>query len=394
MRMMLAVVAAFVAMLFGTRGTFADARSVLFRAHVIEDEIPGGYQLVITDLNRDGHPDVLGLSGHSTELYWYENPEWKKRVIVGGMRDMISVAAEDLDGDGIPELALATEFGQTETESLGVLYRIEHQGDPRRQWKAIEFDRVPTSHRLAFGDIDGDGCKELINSPLTGPGAEKPNFAAPTPLFFYRVGEWTRQTISKALDGVVHGMSTARLQGVDRDVVLTASFGGVWLHVARAREEKLWWEHERLVPGNPQPRPKNGSSEIRVGRLGEARFLATIEPWHGNQVVVYRETPTGFGRRSVIDDSLDDGHTIVTADFDNNGTEEIIAGYRANGANLYLYSAEDPGGNSWKRSTIDAGGMGAAGCAAADLNGDGWIDLACIGARSANIKWYENLGFE
>ena len=33
-----------------------------------------------------------------------------------------------------------------------------------------------------------------------------------------------------------------------------------------------------------------------------------------------------------------------------------------------------------------------AACAIADLNGDGRPDIACIGAATANLKWYENLG--
>ncbi|MGH7615970.1 MAG: hypothetical protein ACREPM_01945, partial [Gemmatimonadaceae bacterium] len=47
---------------------------------------------------------------------------------------------------------------------------------------------------------------------------------------------------------------------------------------------------------------------------------------------------------------------------------------------------------SWIKSTIDDGGMAAAGCTAADFNGDGKIDLACIGTATANLKWYENVG--
>ena len=31
------------------------------------------------------------------------------------------------------------------------------------------------------------------------------------------------------------------------------------------------------------------------------------------------------------------------------------------------------------------------GCAVADFNNDKRIDLACIGASTANLKWYENL---
>ena len=50
------------------------AGPVRFRAHVIEPDIANGYQTVIVDLNRDGKPDVIGLSGRLPALYWYENP--------------------------------------------------------------------------------------------------------------------------------------------------------------------------------------------------------------------------------------------------------------------------------------------------------------------------------
>ena len=41
---------------------------------------------------------------------------------------------------------------------------------------------------------------------------------------------------------------------------------------------------------------------------------------------------------------------------------------------------------------LDNGGMAAAACAVADLNGDGRPDIVCIGSATANLKWYENLG--
>ena len=31
-------------------------------------------------------------------------------------------------------------------------------------------------------------------------------------------------------------------------------------------------------------------------------------------------------------------------------------------------------------------------CAAADLNGDGRVDVVCIGGATANLKWYQNQG--
>jgi len=89
----------------------------------------------------------------------------------------------------------------------------------------------------------------------------------------------------------------------------------------------------------------------------------------------------------VIDTALVDGHTILTADFNGDGLDEIVAGYRGTGRSVYLYSLA---GEHWTRQTIDDAGMAAAACAAADLNQDGRVDIVCIGSATQNLKWYEN----
>jgi hypothetical protein len=103
---------------------------------------------------------------------------------------------------------------------------------------------------------------------------------------------------------------------------------------------------------------------------------------------VYRQQGSAW-QREVIDDSLVDGHTIVTAGLNGDGTEQIIAGFRGKPQRVYIYNLEAKG---WNRQTLDDGDMAAAACAVADLNGDGRLDIACIGSATHNLKWYENLG--
>ena len=344
---------------------------------------------MVADINHDGKPDVIALASGMPELVWYENPTWERHVIVGGMSRMINCAAWDIDGDGIPEIALASEFAQETKKSAGVVSIVHHDGDPRGPWKATEIDRLPTSHRLRWADVCGNGKKVLVNAPLLGPRAEAPDYRHHTPLVFYRPGEWKRELTGDENEGVVHGVYIVNWEGHGREDILTASFVGIDLYQSGKNGK---WKRTEISKGDPTPWPKCGSSDVAVGRLSKGRYFAAIEPWHGNQVVMYTQAGKHWTRR-VLDDSLVDGHTIWTADLNGDGNDEIIAGFRGKGRSVFVYYADDAkGGGHWSKRVLDDGGIAAAACAVADLNGDGRTDVACIGSATANLKWYENLG--
>jgi FG-GAP-like repeat len=359
-----------------------------FAEHTIATDLAGGYQVVVADINHDGKPDLIALASGLKELAWFENPGWQRHVLVANLSRPINCSAWDIDGDGVPEIALAYEFSNNPSQSAGVVSILKHKGDPRQPWETTEIDRLPTSHRLRWADIEGNGKRVLINAPLAGALAKPPDYKGAVPLVMYRPGAWKREIISEQLEGVLHAILVADWDNDRREDILTAGFLGVDLF---RFDKNKGWQRTKIVNGNTDPWPKGGSSEIAIGKLGSDRFLATIEPWHGNQVVVYRRQGQAW-QRQVIDTTLNDGHVLLTADLNQDGRDEIIAGYRGQGRSVYIYSAEDAGGSRWARQVLDNGGMGAAGCAVADLNGDGRPDMICIGTATANLKWYENLG--
>lgn len=225
----------------------------------------------------------------------------------------------------------------------------------------------------------------MVNAPLTGARAEKPDFRDKVPLVFYRPGEWKRRLIGAETEGVLHGIHVLDWDGDGADDILTASFEGIHVYSYSGGR----WRRRELTRGDPAPWPRSGASDVSVGRLGTTRFLAAIEPWHGHQVAVYLERGEGF-ERTVIDDTLADGHSIEAADLNADGRDEIIAGFRGPGRSVYIYYAEESGAG-WRRTVLD-GGIAAASCTVADLNADGRPDIACIGSATANLKWYENAG--
>jgi hypothetical protein len=225
----------------------------------------------------------------------------------------------------------------------------------------------------------------LVNFPLIGPHATAPQYRDHLPLVMYRPGTWKRELITDAEEGVVHGIFPVAWNDNARESLLSASFLGV--HALSF--DKGRWTRTKVTGGDPGEWPNSGSSEIVVGHIGRERFLATIEPWHGNKVVVYRHV-AGEWTRHVIDESITDGHTIVLGDLDGDGQDEIVVGERGGKRSVYLYRVANVQQDKWTKQVLDDGGMGAAGCAVADLNRDERLDVVCIGTATANLKWYEN----
>ena len=357
-----------------------------FREHTVATDLKGGYQVTIADVNGDGKPDLIALASGMTDLVWFENPTWTRHVMAKGLSRMINLAVAKTGADVIPQIVVAHEFNNDASKSIGIVSLLTHDGDPAKPWKVREIDRLTTSHRIRV--IKLDGKMVFVNAPLTGAKARPPEYRDQVPLVLYRPGEWKRELISDKDQGVVHGLWIGRLDSSERaDAIFTASFTGVH----RYRREGKGWQMDKLVDGDPAQWPKSGSSEVTVGHLGpKETFIAAIEPWHGNQVVVYRRAAARAPwTRRVIEEQLEDGHTLVTADLDGDGKSEIIAGYRGPGRSVYMYQLGPAG---WKRTILDKGGIAAASCAVGDLNGDGRPDIACIGSATSNLKWYENLG--
>jgi hypothetical protein len=389
-------------------GRFKSSRSKMLRwqAHPVA-RIPHGYQVAVADVNGDGRPDILALSSEESVVEWYENTSWRARSITTGTKRNISLAPLFCPGYPARGLALATDFALEDSRNGGDIWWATPPLSADDDWSLRMIGQLPTSHRLRWADLDGDGRLALIDAPLLGYGAEAPDYQVGAPLTWYEMpgtllqghatagtageSDWTPHLIDDSLT-VVHGIHVMDWDGDGRDEILTASFEGVHLFQSTGRGSDLRWTKTRLAEGDQVSRPRRGASEIGIGRVHGRRFLATIEPWHGEQVVVYFQGKRGeLWSRHVIDDSFRDGHALAVADLDDDGNDEIIAGYRGEGTSLYVYYTADSTGTRWERQRLDDG-MAAAGVVIADLNGDARPDVIAIGASTGNVVWYENRG--
>ena len=206
---------------------------------------------------------------------------------------------------------------------------------------------MPSVHRARWMDAEGNGRKIIVNAPLGGVKGAPPDYKDKVGIYAYNPrNDLKREVITEDDEGVLHGIQVVDWDGKGRDALLSASFMGIHLH----RYNNGKWVRTRLTPGNADPWPKNGASDVVVLRTKAGRQLASIEPWHGNQVVVYRGKGETWDQRTVIDDTLNDGHTLVQGDLDGDGVDEIVAGYRGGGGgvNIYRLGAD----NQWTKHVV------------------------------------------
>jgi hypothetical protein len=384
-----------------------------FRMQEIETKLGVGYAVLLVDVNGDGKPDIVVVD--QTRVVWYENPTWKRRAIIEGMTrpDNVCIAAHDIDGDGKIDFALGADWKPFNTRQGGTLQWLKRGKTLDAPWTMFPIAHEPTIHRIRFADIYGDGKPRLIVGPLMGQNSTKENNwmdGRPVRLLAYKIPRdptrdaWEADVLDDKHLHVVHNFWPIPADRARQMDILTASYEGVGLiSRGQGKQQGSGWKYERIGAGNQDnPKSNRGASEIKRGRLKSGRkFIATIEPWHGHQVVVYTEptAPRQLWDRHVVDNKLLWGHAVWCADLDGDGNDELIIGVRDNLSDkpeerrgVRIYKALDGKGASWSRKIIEDGGVAVEDLAAADLNADGKIDIVAVGRQTHNIRIYWNLG--
>ena len=364
-----------------------------FDVQEIATDLSIGYAVVAADIDGDGKPDLVVVDKH--RVVWYQNPTWKMRTILTGKTrpDNVCVAAFDLDGGGDLELVVGAGWKPFDTATPGTLQWLKRGKTLDDEWTlhAIPCDE-PMVHRVTTLTIDGK--PHVVMAPLMGRGSTaKGNWTdgRPCRIVAYPVptdpvkGPWVPVVLNEDLH-VVHNLT------VHGDDLFTASYEGV----TQFRHDGAAWKPEptRTRLGNQANSKGNrGSSEIAV--TAKRTLAATVEPWHGNQIVVYEQ-----GKREVIDDHLRWGHAVKFL-HGSSDTPMIVAGVRDDpnpkagdtfterrGVRLY----KKIGDSKWTRHVLDDGGVAVEDLVVADLNGDGRPDIVAVGRATGNCRIYWNRG--
>lgn len=388
-----------------------------FKAQEIDPHVGNVcYAVTTADVDGDGKLDAVAVAEDA--VYWYANPSWKKHVVIKNAtaKDNVCIQARDVDGDGKTDFALGASWQPTNTTAGGSVQWLRNPGDARSEapWRVVPIGAEPTVHRMRWGDVLGTGKAQLVVAPLQGRGTKGPNWGEGqgVRVLVYSVpadpakDPWPFEVADDLLH-TTHNLQVVDFDGDGRDEIVIAGWEGVFV---LKRGPGGRWSKTRIGAGHQESGPAKGSSEVKVGKLADGRrFVATIEPWHGYQVVVYTlpklladAAKSSLWDRAVLDEPVQWGHAVWCADLDGDGDDELIVGQRDKskdpnrtpaGPGVLVYDPQPFDGHfprKFDRHVIDDGGVGCEDLVAADLDGDGRPDILAGGRSTHNVKIYWN----
>jgi hypothetical protein len=241
----------------------------------------------------------------------------------------------------------------------------------------------PTLHRIKWADVDGDRRPELVVAPLHGKGAKGAEGPAARLLVFRppanpKTDPWPMEVAGEA-NHIQHNFLPMNLDADPQDEIVTAAHEG--LHAWKRGKDGAW---TRTLIGEGSP------GEVKLGRVGGRRLLATVEPWHGAGVAIYAERAGAtLWPKAIVETALTEGHALGWADFDGDGNDELAVGWRRGKPGLAVYFVRADGALQSKM-LVDEGGMDTEDLIVGDFNGDGLPDIVASGRATRNVKIYWN----
>ena len=378
-------------------GMTAEGKGPSFKPVEIDAKIQIGYGVTVADVDGDKKPDII--LADKNQIVWYQNPTWEKHIIAENLTklDHVCIAAMDIDGDGKAELAAGAGWNPSDTLNSGAVFYLVPPSDRTQKWEPVELQHEPTIHRMRWVK-NKQGRFDLMvvplhgrgNNPATGDGEGVKILAYKKPA--NPKDTWIVELVDKTLHKT-HNFDPVQWDNDPAEELLVASKEGVFLFHRNGTG---------FVRTQLSGAESGGAGEVRLGKLaGSKRFLATVEPMHGTNLVVYSEPANWDGKslwqRKVIDSSLADGHALACGDLAGTGSDQIVVGWRAMGkpgikVGVKIFLPTDATGRNWESMLVDDNTMACEDLCLADLDGDGRLDIIAAGRGTKNVKIYFNQG--
>lgn len=295
-----------------------------------------------------------------TNVFWYENPGWKRHALSDAPPIDVSATLGDITENGRLDFLAGQGINHHD------LYWFEQPDDPRKRWRRrVITDAFEKYHDVVVGDVDNDGEDEVV---ALSQGSEV--------IFYYDIptdpwqSPWpdeARHVIAKNIE--VEGALVLDIDGDGKQELIA----GPNVFTAPEDPSEPWsreeiaqgWEWTRIAVGDI-----DGDGDLEVVLAEGDRPFADGQPGRVGWFDPPDWTP------NILADDMFCPHSCQLADFTGDGTLDIYVAEMGLGKNddpeHLLFTNE--GGGQFERNLLSSG-IPTHEAKAVDMTGDGRPDI-------------------